>query len=42
MIMWGCHYNWNQQWSLPTKTDNTLVALSDAPLLKRLYELLQP
>lgn len=40
MIMYGCHYRWNQQWSLPTTTGNTLLVLLDAPLIKRLYELL--
>jgi len=42
LIMYGCHNNWNQQWSLPTLSDNKLLMLLDAPLLERLYELLTP
>lgn len=42
LIMYNCHNNWNQQWNKPTLSDNKLLILLDAPLLKRLYELLKP
>ncbi len=40
LIMWGCHYRWNQQWSLPAISNNPLLVLLDAAMIKRLYELL--